>query len=525
MYILKLNSPILILLLGLSFFTKAQTPDWSTSIAGIFYENCTTCHHEGGIAPFSLITYEVAVDNGFNIQTDVNTKKMPPWPADPTVNHFWDEKVLTDEEITAINDWVNNGMPAGDLSLAPVPPVYSGNSTMLNPDDTVQLPVYTIPNDSDNYRTFVVYSNFTEFKYINAIEFIPGNNSVVHHASFHHDTSDASYQQDLADPLPGYATDDFGDPSSTAINFGAWLPGNGIFKLLPNMGFKIPPNSYFVISIHYAPGNGNQKDSSKLYFKYTDMPDSLIRVVYKSKWLFPSVLVNGPLNIPANSIKTFNEISQPLTHKSLLGVVPHSHHVCTSWKVQMVTSTGDTTNLISIPKWSFYWQYNYMLTKVMDVPGLAQMLGEAVFDNTVNNPDNPNDPPKAVHEGGKSTNEMMNCGFILMDYEDGDENIILDSAFYGLPTADFSLSAEMPFELYPNPVSDEFHFITQLETHDVNWKLINLYGAVVKQSNRNYVPKGVYVQDVDVTELGTGIYQFYFQSGNKVVVKKILVVK
>src|SRR5258706_11960510 len=84
----------------------AQIPDWSTSIATILYSNCTVCHHEGGIAPFSLITYDDAINNAFQMQSDVNAKVMPPWPADPDFSHFKDERVLSDYDISQINDWV-----------------------------------------------------------------------------------------------------------------------------------------------------------------------------------------------------------------------------------------------------------------------------------------------------------------------------------------------------------------------------------------------------------------------------------
>src|SRR4030095_1310356 len=113
-----------------SFIVSSQTPDWSLQVASIIYNNCSTCHHDGGIAPFPLMSYEDAMANGFSIQLDVNSHHMPPWPPDPSYNHFLNEKVLSQSEINTINDWVNGGMPSGDLALAPSPPVFSGNSMM-----------------------------------------------------------------------------------------------------------------------------------------------------------------------------------------------------------------------------------------------------------------------------------------------------------------------------------------------------------------------------------------------------------
>src|SRR6185369_17796417 len=92
--------------LALLFITSVSFSQitWSDDVAAIIYNNCSVCHHEGAIAPFPLMSYNDAIDNSVNIQIDVNSKKMPPWPADPNCNHFWDERVLTDSEIATINE-------------------------------------------------------------------------------------------------------------------------------------------------------------------------------------------------------------------------------------------------------------------------------------------------------------------------------------------------------------------------------------------------------------------------------------
>ena len=46
---------ILFILSSLSGFS--QNPNYAEDVADILYQNCTSCHHTGGIAPFPLITY------------------------------------------------------------------------------------------------------------------------------------------------------------------------------------------------------------------------------------------------------------------------------------------------------------------------------------------------------------------------------------------------------------------------------------------------------------------------------------
>jgi hypothetical protein len=267
-------------------------------------------------------------------------------------------------------------------------------------------------------------------------------------------------------------------------------------------------------------------DSSKLFLKFCTLPDSAIRRVYQNPWLvnqYP-ILLNGPLEIEANEIKTFNEASLPTSHKSLIGLSPHSHHVCVSWTVRMVTSPGDTTNLIHIPQWSFDWQYYYLLTKVIEIPSGAIMLGEAVFDNTSNNPDNPNDPPQFIHEGEHSDNEMMRCYFLLMDYQPGDEDIILDSSFYGFPVNE-DFPGALNLRIYPNPSGDIFHLTSDLPSHDVNWELTDIFGNRVRSMNLKNAAKGIYVENVDVSRLPSGIYQLSIQSGGYSEVKRVMVIR
>lgn len=51
----------LIMLLCTMFSVFASKTDWSKNIASTIYSKCTSCHHDGGIAPFSLMTYQQAI--------------------------------------------------------------------------------------------------------------------------------------------------------------------------------------------------------------------------------------------------------------------------------------------------------------------------------------------------------------------------------------------------------------------------------------------------------------------------------
>lgn len=504
-------------------FVFAQTPDWSTSVATIFYNNCTNCHHEGGIGPFSLIDYAPAVDNAVNIQSYVNAKKMPPWPADPNYTHFKDEQVLSDYEINTINDWVNYGTPPGDFSLAPIPPVYNGLATMINPDDTIVLPHFPLGTDSDVHRTFVMHSGYTEAKYLNQIEFIPGAPSVDHHAIFYHDSTDVSYLADLAENGPGFTGTAGG--ATNLVVFAGWNPGRAVISLPPFMGFRIPDSSDYVIAMHYVGGDG-VTDSSYINVKYCPVPVDQIRSVVADRlinWTYPS-LMDGPLFIPANTVKTFHAQSDTFSYaRSLVGFGPHSHLVAKTWTVVMVTVEGDTTKLLSIPQWDFNWQMSYFLTKVMKVPINARYYATVSYDNTTNNANNPSNPPKDVKAGTGTKDEMLAVTFWTMDYHEGDEDIIMDSAYYTSIDNVFDPAA-LPLKVFPNPSGENFGFDTFLPEHNVSWELTDENGNIIKSVQEKNISKGAYNQQVSVKDLANGIYFLTLQSGNEKSVRKIVVV-
>lgn len=106
---------------------------------------------------------------------------MPPWKPDPSYVHFQDERILPESDINTLVDWVNAGAPAGNLADAPPAPVFSSASQMTTIDQTLQLPVWTVTTDIDQYRSFVIPAGASAGKYLNQVEYLPGNNAIVHH--------------------------------------------------------------------------------------------------------------------------------------------------------------------------------------------------------------------------------------------------------------------------------------------------------------------------------------------------------
>jgi hypothetical protein len=76
----------------------------------------------------------------------------------------------------------------------------------------------------------------------------------------------------------------------------------------------------------------------------------------------------------------------------------------------------------------------YTFTQLQRVPVGSEIVVEAVFDNSAQNPNNPNHPPQDVAErlefGGASmraSDEMLQCIINWTPYQKGDEQFSLEA--------------------------------------------------------------------------------------------------
>jgi len=207
----------------------------------------------------------------------------------------------------------------------------------------------------------------------------------------------------------------------------------------------------------------------------------------------------------------------------MIAIQPHMHLIGKSFKVFMVASPGDTTNLLYIPQWQFEWQMIYFFTHVIKIPEGARIFGEAVYDNTLNNPVNPNNPPKDVHAGESTFQEMMGCRFSLLDYLPGDENIWLDSTFIESNENIMAGNTSLDLHLFPNPTTNEFGFSVFLPEHEVSWTLTNNIGEIMNSHQPLNIAKGAYTEKIDVSDLPPGIYFLQLKSGLEEVEAKVVV--
>ncbi|MFI5172106.1 MAG: T9SS type A sorting domain-containing protein [Chitinophagales bacterium] len=498
---------IFILLIVLVNCVLAQTPTWAEDIAPIIYTNCSSCHHEGTVAPFNLMSYEDVLDEAEEISLVVEERKMPPWPADPNYRHFKDEKVLSDDEIQLILDWIDDDMPTGDLGVAPDPPVFPSGGSMLETIDlTIAIPPYTLQYDYDEYRWFAIENPFADTFYVNAIEVIAGLHDVVHHCDISWDISGISLANDLEDPLPGFNSNTGAPNYDYYMN--AWMSGGNLIRYPENWGIEVPPGAVFVLEIHYGPEGQGLTDTTKINLEFAPDPEE-VRPVYAS-WLLNNPMAGeGPLTIPANEVVTFHQDYDMTSKKSFITICPHMHLLGQSYKVWFEESDGDSIPLINIPKWQFHWQKYYTFQSVQVIKADARIKSEAVYDNTTDNPENPNDPPQTVHYGATTHDEMYMTYFLWTNYKAGDEDIILDSTVYN--TAVYEEKNDWQLNIYPNPVRDYFYLTGEnSDPLPDEIMIINSLGVPVKKISLDNFQ---FPHKIVVEELSAGIYFVEMISG------------
>lgn len=500
----------LIISVSISFFATAQLT-WSDDVANVFYTNCTYCHNPTGIAPFSLVNYQDAFDFRLSISPAVANGIMPPWTADTTYQRYSHERLLSATEKSTILNWIAQGAPEGNAANTPPPPVYSNDGFLTQtPDLELQMPTYTSAATSthDDYVCFSVPTGLLGNKKIKAFEVIPGNTSIVHHALVYVDKSGV-YPTDTTSGFCNGPTDE-----NTTDLLGGYTPG-ALPTVFPgqgnvNFGYTLEAGSNIVLAMHYPEGSAGLKDSTKLRLYFYDDATSIREV--KSA----PVLSNWNFTIPANTISPVSDTYNLPIDVSLLSVFPHMHLLGNSIESYSVTPTNDTIPLVRINHWDFDWQEFLFFEYIKKIPANSTLYGNATYDNTTNNHHNPNNPPIDVSAGLNTSDEMFLIYFHFAFYQQGDENLNLDSLtndFYSVQVAEYNKDSQV--KVYPNPTAGKttIEFLSNKNStasvfiYDISGKL------VTKLLDKQQVNKGLTSvtwsgRDANGTTANPGIY-FY----------------
>src|SRR5215472_2658280 len=253
----------------------AAEPTFSKEVAPILYKNCVSCHRPGEIAPISLLTYEQARPWAKSIREKVLSGQMPPWHASESRGTFVNDRRLTDAEKNTLIGWVDAGAPQGDPKDLPPTPRFAEGWQIGKPDLVLSMPKpYDVPaSGTIEYQFFAIPTNFTEDKWIQAIEVRPGNRSVVHHIlAFVREPgkpAESPAYLTVVPRMPRLAASREGNAprpgqaSGPGTLIATEAPGTNAMIFDPGSALKIPAGASIIFQVHYtANGKGITDQSS-----------------------------------------------------------------------------------------------------------------------------------------------------------------------------------------------------------------------------------------------------------------------
>jgi len=386
---------------------------YNRDVAPILLRKCAGCHRPGDVGPFPLLTYKDTARRAAFVREMVEARRMPPWKPEPGFGTFLDDPRLGRRELATIARWADAGAPEGDPADLPTAPDFPKGWRLGEPDLVAAMPEpMAIPADGpDVYRAFVLPLPEGVERRVIAFEFRPGNRRVVHHSKLFEDPTDASRNRDRDDPGPGFASMGSGDIGRPAI--WEWTPGTLPRRSPPGVGKVLKAGSDLVLFVHYHPDGKPEVDRSEVGLYLSPAP-------LLHEWAgIP--LGTGKIDIPAGVARHEVRIEATLPAAvHAFAVMPHAHYLLREMKVWAVLPDGLVRRLLWIKDWDFNWQGQYHFAEPVSLPAgtVLQLVG--VYDNSADNPRNPNHPPKRVRFGPTSFDEMLGCHVeVIPDRFDG----------------------------------------------------------------------------------------------------------
>lgn len=360
-------------------------------ISRIIQANCLECHRSGGVGPFPLESYADLVGHAGMIRQVVDARTMPPWfAADTEDKHSspWaNDRSLTDSDRIDLLTWLDSDKPEGDAADAPQKRQFIDGWTIGTPDLVVQIPepIQVKATGTMPYQFVTAQTTLDEDKWVQGYEIVPTDRSVVHHVIVNVHEKSAGRVRDREEGIGGY--------------WAAYVPGNAA-KLYPD-GFarKLPAGATVSFQIHYTPAGTATQDQLKM---------GLVFAKSEPKYVITTLsLADTDLNIPPHTSDHVETITRPVPMDvNVMAYMAHMHVRGKSFNFELIKPDGQTETLLDIPRYDFNWQLRYDYREPRVVPAGSRVKVTAVFDNSENNPANP-DPAKTVHWGQQTFDEMM----------------------------------------------------------------------------------------------------------------------
>ncbi len=412
----------------------AEPVTFNRDIAPIVFHSCAPCHRPGEAAPFPLLTYADVKRHASQIVAVTGRRYMPPWPPEPGYGEFEGTRRLSGDQIERIARWVEGGAPEGNPGDLPPRPHFTEGWELGPPDLVVQIPrPFTLPaGGGDVFRNFVVPLDLPDLKndtrYVRAIELRPGNKRVVHHANVVLDHARSWREREGKDGQPGFPGMDLITESGAEFepdsHFLFWKPGSPAQQTPDDMAWRLAPGDDLIVNLHLQPSGKPEPVQPVLGLYFAKQPPRR----------FPMLLQlehDGAIDIPpgARDYSVTDQLTLPVDC-DVLAIYPHAHYVGKRIESWAVLPGGDRRWLVRINDWDINWQAVYTYREPVRLPKGATVHMRITYDNSAENPRNPNHPPKRVRNGDRSEDEMGHVWLQVLPHGEGqsDPRVALEGA-------------------------------------------------------------------------------------------------
>jgi len=405
-------------------------PTFTKDIAPIFQEKCEACHRPDSIAPMSLVTYEESRPWARSIRSRVEGRQMPPWSVDKTVGiqHFKNDRSLSDQQIETIVKWVDAGAPKGDPKDMPAakqwPSEQGWNYAALFGQKEPDLIIRSTPwtqkaGANDTWWRPVMMTGITEPRWVRAIEIRPA--TVKGRKITHHAIARLEQQEDNA----LFAVSD--DPTLAAQGgtFMEWAVGKQGELMRPNSGKLMLPGSKIHWDIHYSNGGEDVTDVVELgiYFYPKGQEPKYRQVLH----LMGATNAAG-VDIAPNTVKQTEGFFVMKENGRVESFQPHMHLRGKAMEMTAILPTGQVQVLSKVSDFNFNWMTSYFYAddSAPLLPKGTILKVTAWHDNTSANKNNP-DPNVWVGYGDRTVDEMAHAWVNVTYMDDASFKAELDA--------------------------------------------------------------------------------------------------
>lgn len=408
---------------------RAEAPvTFNREIAPIIFHNCVACHRPGEAGPFPLRTYEEVHSHARQIAAVTRRRFMPPWLPESGDLKFADQRGLTDEQITLIERWVDQGAMEGESPLPPLPPFAEGWQ-LGKPDMIVQAakPLHVPASGTDIYWNFVLRLPLESPRWVKAVEIHPGDKRLVHHANILVDRTQSARRRE-EEPGAGFGGMEIRIEAETFepdSHFLFWKPGTVGAAEPDGMALRFDKGTDLVLNTHLQPSGKPEIIQPSIGLYFTDQPATLHPMLLQME-------NDARLDIPPGerNFAVTDDFTLPLD-VDLLAIYPHAHYLGKDMLALATLPDKSTKTLIHIKRWDLNWQAVYRYAAPVFLPRGTTISMRYSYDNSADNQANPHHPPQRVMGGNRSSDEMAHLWLQVLPRgaeAQGDPRMVLQEA-------------------------------------------------------------------------------------------------